>query len=174
MRNPRFTAALALGLFLAVSVIPVHAQTVVTNSGFASNRIEWGAPNVPLISTPILELGTSTSVAGATGGTAGNVIGASNATISSPGVDSTIQMALPQTLFAGVVPAEAAADSSRTGHRFDFGAAKFDDAYDFPSLGGRSLAEVAAQTRAHIRAHAKRVYTNDDISHLKQTDDKKS
>ena len=174
MRNPRFTAALALALFLAVSVILFHAQTVVTNSGFASNRMEWGVPNVPLISTPILGLGTSTSVAGATGGTAGNVIGASNATISNPGVDSTIQMALPQTLFAGVVPAEAAADSSPTGHRFDFGAAKFDDAYDFPSLGGRSLAEVAAQTRAHIRAHAKRVYTNDDISRLKQTDDKKS
>ena len=94
MRNPRFTAELALGLFLAVSVIPVNAQTVVTNSGFASNRMEWGAPNVPLITTPILELGTSTSVAGATGGTAGNVIGASNAMISNPGVDSTIQMAI--------------------------------------------------------------------------------
>jgi len=166
-----FVALLTMGLLLAVSVVPSQAQLVV-NSGFASYGPNWGVPNVPLISTPILDLGTATSVAGASSGTAGNVVGASNATISSPSVSSTAVMTAPQMLFPGwlssAAPTESASETSGGERRLDFGAAEFNDAYDFPSLGGRSLAEVATETRARVRAHANRVYTNDDILRLKQ------
>src|SRR3989442_12931592 len=92
-----FVALLTMGLLLVVSVHPSQAQLVV-NSGFASYGPNGGVPNVPLISTPILDLGTATSVAGASSGTAGNVVGASNAPISSPSVSSTAVMTAPQML----------------------------------------------------------------------------
>ena len=51
-----------LSLFLsALFETPAQAQTWVTNTGFASNRMIWNMPNAPLIGTPIVDWATPAS-----------------------------------------------------------------------------------------------------------------
>ena len=170
-----------LSLFLsALFETPAQAQTWVTNTGFASNRMIWNMPNAPLIGTPIVDWATpaSPSPAGATSATPGLAVGASNATVVDLGVVSTAIMTPPVTLPVSVasVPAEgaSAAPGGQTlaqarGPALDFGIGTFNNAYNFPSLNGRSLAEVAKEIRQEVKQHpAHKVYTNDDIARLKQ------
>ena len=174
-----------LSLFLnALFETPAQAQTWVNNTGFASNRMIWNMPNAPLIGTPIVDWATpaSPSPVGATSATPGLAAGASNATVVDLGVVSTAIMTSPVTLPVSVagVPAVAtvegasAAPGGQTlaqarGPALDFGIGTFNNAYNFPSLNGRSLAEVAREIRQEVKQHpAHKVYTNDDIARLKQ------
>jgi hypothetical protein len=85
-------------VFLSFAVIQAFGQTWVTNTGFASNRLIWDQFNYPVISTPILSLNSvSLSPAGASNATAGNVAGATNATLSitNMGLSSSANMTPP-------------------------------------------------------------------------------
>lgn len=87
-------------LLMSLAVAPAFAQTWVTDTGFASNRLLWDQFNYPVLSTPMMSLNSvSLSPAGASNATPGNVAGATNATlsISNMGLSSTANM-MPPTL----------------------------------------------------------------------------
>lgn len=95
MRRGLITGAV---IFLSLAVVQAFGQTWVTNTGFASNRLLWDQFNYPVISTPILSLNSvSLSPAGASNATAGNVAGATNATLSitNMGLSSSANMTPP-------------------------------------------------------------------------------
>jgi hypothetical protein len=92
-------------LFLILVVAQAWGQTWVTNTGFASNRLIWEQYNYPVASTPILSLNNvSIAPAGASNATAGNVAGATNATlsISNMGMASSANMVPPQVPLVSV------------------------------------------------------------------------
>src|SRR5437868_11504310 len=133
MRRTVFATATLILISMATLT---QAQTYVTNSWFASNRMVYGVPNVPLVSTPIVDLQTySPSPAGATNATPGNVAGASNATISNMGLGTTVATApeavVPVTAAVPVglpsQPGSQAAGEQRPA--MDLGAARFNDVY---------------------------------------------
>lgn len=164
---------LLIALAVAVAVVPAYAQVYVTNSGFASNRADWQVANMPMLTTPIVDLGSaSAGSVGATNATAGNIAGASNATVPL-GVTSSAMMNLAPVYGFPIVNAPMApmqtspnAPSGDTG-RPSLGVATFDSAYDFPSLGDQTLADVAKLTKEHAQQHPSKVYTNDDVQKLK-------
>lgn len=85
-------------LLLSLAVAPAFAQTWVTNTGFASNRLLWDQFNYPVLSTPMVSFSSvSLSPAGASNATPGNVAGATNSTlsISNMGLSSTANMTPP-------------------------------------------------------------------------------
>ena len=154
--------------FLALCGLASAQVTVI--SGYASNWAPgysvyqtpgaYAAPFVPLVTTPSvsIETGLPTQI-GASNATAGNVAGATNATISivapnmsaSPGVQSTPEVAPrpesePSTQSAGV---------STSG--FELGAASFEDSVGAAQL----LASRPQQPPA-------RTITNEDIDRLNQ------
>ena len=164
---------LLLLLLATLAVIPAYAQVYVTNSGFASNRADWQLSNMPLLNTPIVDLGSaSAGSVGATNATAGNLAGASNATVPL-GVSSSAMMNLAPVyglpmVPAPMVPMETSANpSSNQPGQLSLGAASFNSAYDIPTLGGRTLAEVAKMTKERAQQHPTKIYTNDDIQKLK-------
>jgi len=154
--------------FLALCGLASAQVTVI--SGYASNWAPgynvyqtpgaYAAPFVPLVTTPSvsIETGLPTQI-GASNATAGNVAGATNATISivapnmsaSPGVQSTPEVAPrpesePSTQSAGVSTSS-----------FELGAASFED-----SVGAAQLLASRPQQRPA------RTITNDDIARLNQ------
>ncbi len=154
--------------FLALCGLASAQVTVI--SGYASNWAPgysvyqtpgaYAAPFVPLVTTPSVSIETGLPMQiGASNATAGNVAGATNATISivapnmsaSPGVQSTPEVAPrpesePSTQSAGV---------STSG--FELGAASFED-----SVGAAQLLASRPQQRPA------RTITNDDIARLNQ------
>jgi hypothetical protein len=92
-------------LMLSLAVVQAFGQTWVTNTGFASNRLLWDEFNYPVVSTPMLSLNSvSLSPAGASNATAGNVAGATNATLSvtNMGLSSTANMVPPAVTLVSV------------------------------------------------------------------------
>src|SRR6266568_1293759 len=152
--------------FCFVALCGLASAQVTVISGYASNWAPgysvyqtpgaYAAPFVPLVTTPSVSIETGLPMQiGASNATAGNVAGATNATISivapnmsaSPGVQSTPEVAPrpesePSTQSAGV---------STSG--FEFGAASFEG-----SLGASQLPASRPQQRPA------RTITNDDIA----------
>jgi hypothetical protein len=162
--------ALIAGLIVVSSLtLQTQAQVWVTNTGFASDRMIWGIPNVPLISTPIIDLQPSfVTAAGATNATAENTAGASNATLENYGPEPVMSSRFGPHGRAIGEP-EGTPGMRAHQHRLDMGGASFESAYDFPDLGGQSLAEVTARARQYAMSHrAKRTFTNDDVNRVKQ------
>src|SRR5437868_14278198 len=92
-------------LVFSLAVVQAFGQTWVTNTGFASNRLLWDEFNYPVVSTPMLSLNfVSLSPAGASNATAGNVAGATNATLSitNMGLSSTANMVPPAVTLVSV------------------------------------------------------------------------
>ena len=85
-------------VLLILAVAQGFGQTWVTNTGFAANRLLWDQFNYPVLSTPTLSLNeASPSPVGASNATAGNVAGATNATlsISNMGLSSAANLTPP-------------------------------------------------------------------------------
>jgi len=173
MRRTVFATATLILISMATLT---QAQTYVTNSWFASNRMVYGVPNVPLVSTPIVDLQTySPSPAGATNATPGNVAGASNATISNMGLGTTVATApeavVPVTAAVPVgLPSQPGSQATGEQHALiDLGAARFNDVYanEFIHENGRSLAEIAAAWREWTKQNPpRRTITNQDLERL--------
>jgi len=109
------------------------------------------APVSPLVAAPVLDLGWSSTFVGATNGTPGNQVGATNSTIAG-------------ILYGSSTEASTSVRALGSGARFNTGAAF----YTATSYGDhRSLGQVAAQLRKQPKS-ARRVFTNDDISRLKK------
>jgi hypothetical protein len=161
--------ALIVGLMVVSSL--TQAQVWVTNTGFASDRMIWGIPNVPLISTPIIDLQPGfVTAAGATNATAGNTAGASNATLENYGPEPVMSSGSRFGPHGRAIGEPEGTPGMRAHQqRLDMGGASFESAYDFPGLGGQSLAEVTARARRYAMLHrAKRTFTNDDVNRVKQ------
>jgi hypothetical protein len=161
---------LAVGIILTAGF--VTAQTTVTPSWFASNRYDWSTA-VPLVNTPVVQLGTPAMEAGASNATAGNAAGATANTPWNLGVttsSSIVPYAWAAPMMVGEPQRGTAASDNSAGRSasLDLGAAEFDSAYDFPTLGQQSLAQVAAATRKRVEQHANKTYTNEDISRFKE------
>ncbi|MBV9087373.1 MAG: hypothetical protein JOY79_07820 [Acidobacteriaceae bacterium] len=106
------------------------------------------APIAPLVSTPVLDFGWTSTFVGASNGTPGNQVGATNSTLAG-------------MLNGTSTPSEVV--TRRATGRFNTGAAY----YTAVSYGDqRSLGEVAARLKKQPK-QTPRVYTNDDISRLK-------
>jgi len=159
-----------LTAFCFVALCGLASAQVTVISGYASNWAPgysvyqtpgaYAAPFVPLVTTPSvsIETGLPTQI-GASNATAGNVAGATNATISivapnmsaSPGVQSTPEVApRPES-----EPSTQGAAVSTSG--FELGAASFED-----SVGAAQLLASRPQQRPA------RTITNDDIARLNQ------
>ena len=109
------------------------------------------SPISPLVAAPILDFGWTSTFVGASNATPGNQAGATNSTIAGE-------------LYGSSTPVSHAVMWRHAGRGFNTGAAF----YSAVSYGdARSLGEVAAQLRKQPKS-APRVYTNDDISHLKK------
>ncbi|HKC70986.1 MAG TPA: hypothetical protein VKB60_05140 [Terriglobales bacterium] len=92
-------------LLLSLATVQAFGQTWVTNTGFAGDRLLWDEFNYPVVSTPIISLNSvSISPAGASNATAGNVAGATNATLSitNMGLSSTANMTPPAVTLVSV------------------------------------------------------------------------
>jgi hypothetical protein len=159
-------------LLVSILLIPVFAagQAVVTTSNVATTAgamISPAPPSAPLVSTPILSLGTAApSPVGASNGTANNAAGASNATLSTlaPAASAVVtqpQFALP--LSAESATATTAAAPQNRG--LNLGLAHFSSVYNPAAPNEGSLGEIA---RAYKQAKAQhRLYTNDDVARVK-------
>jgi hypothetical protein len=157
---------LALTSALLVSAFAAAQATII--SGYASNWPPaygvYAAPFVPLVNTPSATLGSGFQAqVGASNATAGNVAGATNATLSlaSPAVVE------PQGAIVGQAPplspetasSQTEAAESRPNLRvgFEFGVASFQNNYGVAQL------EAAARPKQTAR-----VYTNQDVEQLNQ------
>ncbi len=155
--------------FLALCGLASAQVTVI--SGYASNWAPgysvyqtpgaYAAPFVPLVTTPSVSIETGLPMQiGASNATAGNVAGATNATISivapnmsaSPGLQSAQEVVASRTESE---PSTQSAGVSTSG--FELGAASFED-----SVGAAQLLASRPQQRPV------RTITNDDIARLNQ------
>jgi hypothetical protein len=160
-----------LMIFCVAIILPALAAGQATViSGYAVNWAPPGIyaePFVPLLSTPTMSFeNVSPSPVGASNATAGNVAGATNATLSvlpaGPGEQ------LPSSVFFG--SEESSIESGTEGESrsqgststesrpLELGVATFQDSY--------GAAQLAASTRA--RQQAKRLYSNLDIERMNQ------
>ena len=166
-----------LTIFCIAIILPALAAGQATViSGHAVNWVPPGTyaePFIPLISTPSMSFeNVSPSPVGATNGTAGNVAGATNATLSVFGGGPVVQYPPAQPLelenfpieSGAEVEARAEAESSGEATRsaesqpLELGVASFQDTY--------GVAQLAANSRA--RQEAKRLYTNLDVERMNQ------
>jgi hypothetical protein len=159
---------LALASVLLLSACAAAQATII--SGYASNwppAYGWyAAPFVPLVSTPSATLGSGFQAqVGASNATAGNVAGATNATISlaSPtvvepqGAAAMVGQAQPSSPETTSSQTEVAERRSNPQARFEFGVASFQSDY------GVAQMEAAARPKQTAR-----VYTNQDLEQLNQ------
>ena len=160
-----------LTIFCVAIILPALAAGQVTViSGYAVNWAQPGVyaePFVPLLSTPSMSFeNVSPWPVGASNATAGNVAGATNATLSV--VPGGLVEQFPSSLFLGAAdssnesvaegasPAEASLSAEP--RPLELGVATFQDSY--------GVAQLAATTRA--RQQAKRLYSNLDIERMNQ------
>jgi hypothetical protein len=160
-----------LTIFCVAIILPALAtgqETLI--SGHAVNWAPPGIyaqPFVPLLSTPTMSFeNVSPSPVGASNATAGNVAGATNATLSVVPAGPVEQF--PPSLALGPAnslvevgeetesPAEAT--PSAEPRPLELGMASFQDSY--------GVAQLAASSRA--RQQAKRLYTNLDVERMNQ------
>lgn len=164
-----------LTIFCLAIILPALAAGQATViSGYAVNWVPPGTyaqPFVSLVSTPSMSFeNVSPSPVGASNATAGNVAGATNATLSVFPAGPVVQY--PPSLAVGMenlpiesgaeVEASAAAPGQATpsgGTRpLELGVASFQDSY--------GVAQLAASSRA--RQQAKRLFTNLDVDRMNQ------
>ena len=160
-----------LTIFCVAIILPALAagqETLI--SGHAVNWAPPGVyaqPFVPLLSTPTMSFeNVSPSPVGATNATAGNVAGATNATLSVSPAGPVVQY--PPSLALGLenlpiesgaeVEARTEATPSAEPRPLELGVASFQDSY--------GVAQLAASSRA--RQQAKRLYTNLDVDRMNQ------
>jgi hypothetical protein len=156
----------AIVLCAIVLLSALAAAQVTVNSGYATYWTPppgmYAAPFVPLVTTPIVDLGTPPLQVGASNATVGNVAGATTSTLSLDMAGPSAMFALP-AWYGQAVPSEleeknssAEARGAPTQQGFDLGVASF-----------QTDAGVARLLGEHrTRDHAQRVYTNDDIAGL--------
>jgi hypothetical protein len=141
------------------------AGQVIVISGSANHWTPPGmyaAPSVPLVTTPSIALGTVFPSVGASNGTAENIAGATNATLSIDTAGPSAAFAQPRWYGTAAMPeveVEAASEVRGSGEGFEFGAAVFQSSY--------GAAQLAA--KAGPREHAARVYTNQDVEAVNHT-----
>ena len=159
-------------IFCFAIILPalVAGQATVI-SGYTVNWVppgNYAQPFVPLVSTPSMSFeSVSPSPVGATNATAGNVAGATNATLSVSPAGPVVQY--PPSLALGLenlpiesgaeVEARTEATPSAESRPLELGLASFQDTY--------GVAQLAASSRA--RQQAKRLYTNLDVDRMNQT-----
>jgi hypothetical protein len=159
---------LAVISVLLLSVLASAQATII--SGYASNWSPsygvYAAPFVPLVSTPSATLGSGFQAqVGASNATAGNIAGATNATMSitSPTLTQT------QTIWPTLTPPRASSEAASPENeatrnspigpaRITLGVASFQD-----NVG---LAQLAAAAKPGQMA---RVYTNQDVEQMNQS-----
>ncbi|PYX06092.1 MAG: hypothetical protein DMG85_13945 [Acidobacteria bacterium] len=160
-----------LTIFCIAIILPALAAGQATViSGYAVNWAPPGVyaePFVPLLSTPSMSFeNISPSPVGASNATAGNVAGATNATLSVLPAGPVEQF--PPSLLLGSAESSieagtegesrAEASTSTEPRPLELGAASFQDSY--------GVAQLAAGSRA--RQQAKRLYSNLDIERMNQ------
>ena len=159
--------SLIFGAVLLLSAFAAGQATIV--SGYAGNWAPsygyyaagyYAAPFVPLVTTPIVEFGTPPLQVGARNATAGNITGASSASL---GLTNGTAVAQPLTYSATTTSQrQPAPNSGQTKsakpQTFDLGIASFQD-----NVG---LAQLAR--RENLPNHAARTYTNEDMERLNQ------
>jgi hypothetical protein len=158
-------------------ILPALAtgQATVT-SGYAVNWIPPGVyaePFVPLVSTPSMSFeNVSPSPVGASNATAGDVAGATNATLSVFPAGPVVQHPPSLTLGLENLPIESGAEvearveaesrgeatAGAETRPLELGVASFQDSY--------GVAQLAASSRA--RQQAKKLYTNLDVERMNQ------
>jgi hypothetical protein len=164
MRKSTTLCSIVLCSIVLLSALATAQVTV--NSGYASYWTPppgvYAAPFAPLVNTPSVDLGTPPLQVGASNATAGNVAGATSATLSLETAGPSATFALP-AWYGQPIPSEseektapAETAGTQTRERFDFGVATFQSDYGVARL-------VAEKTP---RDRAQRVYTNDDIVRL--------
>ena len=161
---------------LAIILPALAAGQATVISGYTVNWVPPGTyaqPFVPLLSTPSMSFESiSPSPVGATNATAGNVAGATNATLSvspaGPVVQYPPSLALGlenSSIESGAEP-EARTEAESRGEAtasaetrpLELGVASFQDSY--------GVAQLAASSRA--RQQAKKLYTNLDVERMNQ------
>ena len=150
--------------FCFVALCGLASAQVTVISGYASNVYQtpgaYAAPFVPLVTTPSvsIETGLPTQI-GASNATAGNVAGATNATISivAPNMSASPGLQSAQEVVASRTESEPSTQSAPASTGFEFGAASFEG-----SLGASQLPASRPQQRPA------RTITNDDIARLNQ------
>ena len=158
---------------LAIILPALAAGQVIVSSGYVIDSPPgmYAQPFVPRLSTPSMSFeNVSPSPVGANNATAGNVAGATNATLSvfpaGPVVQYPPSLALglenlPIESGAGVeasTEAESRGEASTEPRPLELGVASFQDSY--------GVAQLAASSRA--RQQAKRLYTNLDVDRMNQ------
>jgi hypothetical protein len=155
---------------LAIILTALAAGQATVISGYTVNWVPPGTyaqPFVPLLSTPSMSFESiSPSPVGATNATAGNVAGATNATLSVSPAGPVVQY--PPSLALGLenssiesgAEAEARTESTPSAEPrpLELGVASFQDSY--------GVAQLAASSRA--RQQAKKLYTNLDVERMNQ------
>jgi hypothetical protein len=152
---------------LLLSAFATAQATII--SGYASNWSPsygvYAAPFVPLVSTPSASLGSGFQAqVGASNATAGNIAGATNATMSITSPTLMQPQAISPTTQSQLASSEAASSESKAAQNrstapagFEFGVASFQ------GNSGVARLEAAAKPK-----EAARVYTNEDITQLNQ------
>ena len=157
-------------IFCFAIILPalVAGQATVI-SGYTVNWVppgNYAQPFVPLVSTPSMSFeSVSPSPVGATNATAGNVAGATNATLSVSPAGPVVQyppslaLGLENSIESGAeAEARTEATPSAEPRPLELGVASFQDSY--------GVAQLAASSRA--RQQAKRLYTNLDVDRMNQ------
>jgi hypothetical protein len=160
---------------LAIIVPALAAGQAIVSSGYVidSPPGAYAQPFVPRLSTPSMSFeNVSPSPVGATNATAGNVAGATNATLSVFGAGPVVQYPPSPALGLENLPidsgaeVEARAEAESRGESrpsaetrpLELGVASFQDSY--------GVAQLAASLRA--RQQAKKLYTNLDVDRMNQ------
>ncbi len=158
-------------LLLPLLLISAFAFGQVTaQAGYVTYGVpgQYAGPFIPLVVTPSVSLQQSAiSPVGASNATAGNVAGATNATLSLPSPVSGATV--PQAVWYGQVipefqaPGNQSAESESVSRR-DFGAAEFQN-----GVGVATLISEGYGGRASIKTS--KVYTNQDAEQAAQQTD---
>ena len=163
-----------LTIFYMAIILPALASgQLIVSSGYAIDSPPgvYAQPFVPRLSTPSMSFeNVSPSPVGATNATAGNVAGATNATLSvfpaGPVVQYPPSLALglenssiePGAEVEASTEAESRGEASAEARPLELGVASFQDSY--------GVAQLAASSRA--RQQAKKLYTNLDVEWMNQ------
>ncbi len=168
------------GLLVSFAVLLLACRCVgqvTISTGYASN-LAWNGggpvPFVPLVTTPSISLATVfPSPIGASNGTGGNVVGATNSTLSLPSTPSGTVYTVP--VWYGPNPVVNVALPERAGVR-SMGEMRGKKGHDgvagYLNLGIGAFAEPDVAEEARLartkRTSPVRVFTNADIEQIKQ------
>jgi hypothetical protein len=156
-------------IFCMAIILPaLAAGQAIVSSGYVIDSPPgmYAQPFVPRLSTPSMSFeSVSPSPVGATNATAGNVAGATNATLSVSPAGPVVQyppslaLGLENSIESGAeAEAHTEATPSAEPRPLELGVASFQDSY--------GVSQLAASSRA--RQQAKRLYTNLDVDRMNQ------